>query len=252
MGRPMQWLRVLGFAFVTGSLAAGCAHGKDVKSAGKEDKLAFDEEGKGRKCENPKSSCEEVTDPSLDFKEKCREAGYRMKQCGCDNLCTGNIKGDRTGYNSKNQMKTCKDSGEKCETQETSAAYQDACDMTGGEMMECGCEWLCSKKLKEAIPDAPKEEEKKDVSGDDATKKEEKAKDDKPHGSMDGRSADEIAKDKAAKDKAAKDKAASDKAAKDQAAKDKAAKPSKSKGDKSDKSDSGEPKKSGGRFKLPD
>ena len=34
-------------------------------------------------------------------------------------------------------------------------------DSIGGEMMECGCEWLCSKKLKEAIPDPPKEEEKK-------------------------------------------------------------------------------------------
>jgi sugar phosphate isomerase/epimerase len=74
----------------------------------------------------------------------------------------------------------------------------------------------------------------------------------KPRGSMDGRSSDEIAKDKAAKDKAAKDKAASDKAAKDQAAKDKASKSKSDKSNKSDKSDSGEPKKSGGRFKLPD
>jgi hypothetical protein len=213
----MQWLRVLGFVFVTGSLAAGCAKGRDVKSASKEDKLAFDEEGKGKKCDTPKSSCEEVEDPSLDFKEKCREAGFRMKQCGCENLCTGNIKGDRTGYTSKNQLKTCKQSDEKCETQETSAAYQDACDSVGGEMLECGCEWLCSKKLKEAIADPVKEDDKKkgDVSGDEATKKDEKAKDDKPHGNMDGKSNEDIAKEKAAKEKAAKDKSEKDKAAKD-------------------------------------
>lgn len=217
MGPRMHWLRVVGFAFVSGVLSLSCAKGKDVKSAGREDKLAFDEDGKGKKCEDPKSTCDEVTDPSLDFKEKCREAGFRMKQCGCDNLCTGNIKGDRHGYSSKNQLKTCKtDSKETCEMQETSAAYQDACDGVGGEMMECGCEWLCSKKLREAIPDPVKEEEKKaDDEAGGEKKKDDKAKEEKkPHGNMDGRSSDEIAKDKekAAKDKAAKDKAAKDKA----------------------------------------
>jgi hypothetical protein len=242
MGRRMQQLRVLGFAFLTGLIATGCAKGRDVKSAGKEDKLAFDEAGKGTKCEDPKSNCDEVTEPSLDFKEKCREAGFRMKQCGCDNLCSGNIKGDRQGFTSKNEQKTCKTGDDKCEQQETSAAYQDACDMAGGELMECGCEWLCSKKLKEAIPDPPKEEEKKadeaggDKSKDDKSKgdkakddkaKDDKAKDDKAkeekkaHGNMDGRSAEEIAKDKAAKEKAAKDKAAEEKAAKDKSKKDK-------------------------------
>lgn len=233
---PMQRFRVLAFTLLTGFLALGCAKGKDAKSVGKEDKLAFDESGTGRKCENPKSTCEEVKDQSLDFKEKCREAGFRMKQCGCDNLCSGNINGDRTGYSSKNQMKTCKDSGEKCETQETSAAYQDACDMVGGEMMECGCEWLCSKKLKEAIPDAPKEEEQKadEAGGGDDKKKDDKAaKEEKARGNMDGRSADEIAKDKAAKEKAAKDKSEKDK-------------------EKSNDSSSGGKKKKTGRFSDPE
>jgi colicin import membrane protein len=242
MGRRMQQLRVLGFAFLTGLIAAGCAKGRDVKSAGKEDKLAFDESGKGSKCEDPKSSCDEVTEPSLDFKEKCREAGFRMKQCGCDNLCSGNIKGDRQGFTSKNEQKTCKQGDDKCELQETSAAYQDACDMAGGELMECGCEWLCSKKLKEAIPDPPKEEEKKadEAGGDKAKddkakdeKKDDKAKDEKKaHGNMDGRSAEEIAKDKAAQEKAAKDKAAEEKAAKDKSKKDKSDSPDSSSGGK--------------------
>jgi hypothetical protein len=216
MGRRMQWLRVLGFAFVTGLIGAGCAKGRDVKSAGKEDKLAFDESGKGTKCETPKSTCDEVTEPSLDFKEKCREAGYRMKQCGCDNLCSGNIKGDRQGYSSKNELKICKGPSDNCEQQETSAAYQDGCEMAGGEMMECGCEWLCSKKLKEPIPDPPKEDEKAaDEAGAGDKKKDDKPKEEKAFGNMDGRSADEIAKEKALKDKAAKDKAADEKATKD-------------------------------------
>jgi len=211
----MQWLRVLGVLSCVSSLALGCAKGRDAKSASKDDKLAYDEKGQGKKCDTPKSNCDEVKDPSLDFKEKCREGGFRIKQCGCENLCSGNINADRTGYTNKNELKTCKDSADnKCESQETSAAYQDACEAVGGEMLECGCEWLCSKKLKEAIPDAPKEEEKKgdEAAGDEAKKPEEKKA---AAGNMDGKSADEIAKDKAAKDKAAKDKAAEEKAAKD-------------------------------------
>jgi hypothetical protein len=188
----MQSLRVLGFAFVTYSLVAGCAKGRDVKSASKEDKLAYDETGHGRKCDTPSSSCDEVKDQSLDFQEKCREGGFRMKQCGCENLCSGNINADRTGYDSKNQLKTCKDSTEACQDQETSAAYQDACDAVGGEMIECGCEWLCSKQLKNAIADAPKDDAA-DAGADD---QKDQAKDDKPHGNMDGKSPEEAAKDK--------------------------------------------------------
>ena len=205
----MQWLRVLGVLSCVSSLALACAKGRDVKSAGKEDKLAYDQAGQGKKCDSPKSNCDEVKDPSLDFKEKCREAGFRMKQCGCENLCSGNINADRTGYTNKNQLKTCKDTGEQVCESETSAAYQDACDSVGGEMLQCGCEWLCSKKLKEAIPDAPKEDEKKgdEAGGDEPKKPEEK----KPAGNMDGKSADEIAREKAAKDQAAKDKAEANK-----------------------------------------
>ncbi len=188
----MDWLRVLGFTFVIGSVGAGCAPGRDVKSAGKEDKLGYDESGKGKKCDTPSSSCEEVKEQSLDFGEKCREAGFRMKQCGCESLCSGNINGTKTGYNSKNQLKTCTDAATNCQEQETSAAYQDACDSVGGEMFECGCDWLCSKQLKAAIPDAPKEDEKSadDASGDtsgDAKKSDSAKKDEKPHGNMDGK-----------------------------------------------------------------
>jgi hypothetical protein len=241
----MQWLRVLGFAFFTVSLGVGCAKGRDVKSAGKEDKLAFDEEGHGKQCDTPSSSCEEVKDQSLDFKEKCREAGFRMKQCGCENLCTGNINGQHIGFNSKNEQKICEgDTKDNCQVEETSAAYQDACDSVGGEMMECGCHWLCSKRLKAAIPDAPKEDAKTaDDSGDptkDDKAKDDKAKDEKPHGNMDGK-APEPAKD-ASKDKSSKDK--SSKSSKDKSSKDKSS--------SDDSSSSSGSKKKHGRFFDPD
>jgi hypothetical protein len=215
----MQWLRVLGFAFITTSLTVSCTKGRDVKSAGKEDKLAYDEDGHGRKCDTPSSSCDEVKDPSLDFKEKCREAGFRIKQCGCDNLCTGNINGQRIGFNSKNEQKICKDEAkDNCQVEETSAAYQDACDMVGGEMMDCGCQSLCSKQLKEAIPDAPKEDDKKADDSGDATKDDSAKKDDKPHGNMDGKApppppSKDTSSTKSSKDKSSKsskDKSSSD------------------------------------------
>jgi hypothetical protein len=227
----MQWLRVLGFAFVTVSFTASCAKGRDVKSAEKEDKLAYDEDGHGKKCDTPSSSCDEVKDTSLDFKEKCREGGFRMKQCGCENLCSGNINGQKVGFNSKNEQRICKDSKDNCQVEETSAAYQDACDMTGGEMMECGCEWLCSKKLKEAIPDAPKEDEKKADDAGDAgdAKKDDKAKDDKPHGNMDGKSAEQPPKASSSKDKTTK-------SSKDKSSKDKSSSDSSSSGDSKKKS----------------
>lgn len=211
----MQCLRVLGIAFVMSSALAACAPGRDVKSAGKEDKLAYDESGKGKKCETPSSSCDEVKEPSLDFQEKCRENGFRMKQCGCDNLCSGNINGTKTGYNSKNQLKMCRNSGGNCEEQETSAAYQDACDAVDGEMMECNCEWLCSKELKAAIPDAPKDDEKTadDASGggDKSDKKDDGAKDEKPHANMDGKAPSPPPSDKSSSKKSSSKKSSSDK-----------------------------------------
>ncbi len=53
MGPRMQWLRVLGVLCVTGSFAAGCATGKDVKSASKDDKLAYDEVGQRQEVRQP-------------------------------------------------------------------------------------------------------------------------------------------------------------------------------------------------------
>jgi hypothetical protein len=202
----MKCLRVLGFLFISGSLASvGCAKGRDAKSAGKDEKLGFDEEGKGQRCDAPKSSCEEVKDPSLDFKEHCRVAGFRIKQCGCTNLCTGNVNGDRVGYDQKNRQSPCTNGKEGCEAPETSAAFQDACTDAGGEMLECNCQWMCSKLLKKPLPDAPKDEKPADddSSTDD---KGEKKKEEKPHGNMDGKSPDEVAKEKAQSSKGKKSK----------------------------------------------
>jgi hypothetical protein len=178
----MRLLRTASVLLVTFAFALGCGKGggsgKEAKSSSKDDDdevMGYDEDGKGHVCEDPKSQCEDVKELSLDFKEHCRTAGYKIRQCGCDDLCTGNINGERVGYTHKNVEKKCPKAGEQCELQETSAAFQDACTEAGEQLVECGCEWLCSGKLKEPLPDPPKEEEAKP----EEEKKDEKSKDGK-------------------------------------------------------------------------
>lgn len=147
-----------------GSLAAGCSKGgKGSKSGEKWDgPVAYDEEGNEKPCPEPETQCEERKEPSLAFKDACSVGGYRMQLCGCEELCTGNATGAKAGYDKKNQKKDCAPPKETCpEGSEESAAFQDACSEAGGQLQECGCEWLCSSKLKEAIPDAPPPEEEK-------------------------------------------------------------------------------------------
>jgi len=151
-----------------GSLAVGCSKGgKGGKSGDWDGPVAYDEDGKEKPCPEPESQCEERKEASLAFKDACSVGGYRMQLCGCEELCSGNATGAKTGYDKKNAKKDCAPPKETCpEGSEESAAFQDACSEAGGQLVECGCEWLCTSKLKEAIPDAPPpEEEKKEGEG---------------------------------------------------------------------------------------
>lgn len=157
----MHFRRAVILVVTVGAFAFACRGGGGAKSGSGNGNLVYDEEGKGFDCDTPDSACEEVKDPSLDFKEQCRSAGYKMRRCGCANACTGNINGTRSGFDRKNAEKLCQKADDKCEMPETSAAFDDACTEAGFHMIECGCEWLCSGKLKEPLPDPPKEEEAK-------------------------------------------------------------------------------------------
>ena len=183
---------LLSFCFVF-ACSKGGGSDKDAKSSKDSGEvMAYGEDGKGFVCEDPQSQCEDVKELSLEFKEHCRTAGYKLRQCGCNDACTGNINGERTGYTNKNVEKKCAKSDDKCELPETSAAFQDACSDAGEQMIECGCEWLCSGKLKEVVPDAPKEDESKpaeeNAEKDDKSKSGKGKKDDKSKQkmSMDG------------------------------------------------------------------
>lgn len=163
---------------VMGSLAVACGKsGKGGKSGDWDGPVAYDEEGNQKPCPEPETTCEDRKEPSLAFKDACSVGGYRMQLCGCEELCTGNATGAKNGYDRKNVKKDCAPPKETCpEGAEESAAFQDACSEAGGQLVECGCEWLCTSKLKEAIPD-PAPEEKKEEGSKDGDKKDGDKKD---------------------------------------------------------------------------
>jgi hypothetical protein len=89
---------------------------------------------------------------------------------GCSKGGKGSKSGDWDGpvaYDEDGNEKPCPEPESQCEERkEPSLAFKDACSVGGYRMQLCGCEELCSSKLKEAIPDAPPpEEEKKEGEG---------------------------------------------------------------------------------------
>jgi hypothetical protein len=180
MGRAMRWFTLVSLV-VLGAMA--CSKGGKGAKSSSGDPSFYDAEGNGKPCPEPKSNCDETKDATLDFKDRCSEAGFDMKMCGCEQLCSGNIVGKRKGYDTKNKEQQCEPPGEKCELPETSAAFQDGCSEAGHQMMECDCAWLCTGKLKEPLPDPPKEEEAKE--GDPKDEKDQKGAG-KKRSNMDG------------------------------------------------------------------
>jgi hypothetical protein len=119
----------------------------------------YDEVGKSHACEVPKPSCLDAKEPSRDFKDKCALEGFRIIQCGCDQYCTGNAMAEQLHYGANNVGKLCAKAKDECEPPETSAAFQDACTSAKGKFVVCGCEWLCTRKLKNPVSNKPPPED---------------------------------------------------------------------------------------------
>jgi hypothetical protein len=181
----MRWIAAISISLVAACPIACHRGGGASSSSG--DAIGYDSEGNSKPCPEPRSNCEETIDATLDFKDRCSEAGFSMQLCGCEQLCMGNIVGKRQGFDAQNKEKGCEAPSEKCELPETSAAFQDGCSESGGKLMECECEWLCSDKLKEPVPAAPAASEDK-AEGEEGKDGEKAGKDadKKPHGNMDG------------------------------------------------------------------
>jgi hypothetical protein len=136
---------------------------------------AWDEKGTEVACQPPEPRCENPSQPSIGFKDRCGLAGYRLIKCGCQILCTGNVSGEKKGYDQKGTEKTCEPPKPECpETAGGGAAFQDACTESGHKLLECGCEWLCSGKLKKPIVAPPPEDPVEEKAEDPKDKKKKK------------------------------------------------------------------------------
>lgn len=131
--------------------AAGSPRGQRVSGDPIAGTPAYDASGTKHACTPPKPSCPDATGANVDFKDRCRLAGYRVMQCGCDELCTGNVAKSSLVYDETNSGKTCEPEDKTCTPPDTSAAFQDACSESGHRFVVCGCQWLCTGKLKKTV-----------------------------------------------------------------------------------------------------
>ncbi|EYF02849.1 hypothetical protein [Chondromyces apiculatus] len=104
----------------------------------------YDARGTALSCTPPQASCPPVA-PDLAFSDRCALGGYRIVQCGCSSLCTGDVSRDpKRYYDASGQMKPCEPAVPDCDPPPASAAFQDACIGGGRHLQVCGCEWLCT------------------------------------------------------------------------------------------------------------
>lgn len=158
------------------SLLFGC-HWFGKKADSYDDGGVFDAKGKRHDCRRGMQSCEKVREASDDFSDACGKAGYRIVRCGCADYCTGNPVETDLHFDKKNRGKDCAPPKESCELGESSGAFQDACTDMGGKLVQCGCEWLCTRKLKGPVDDTPAPDEPADAGAppsDDEAKDKEK------------------------------------------------------------------------------
>jgi hypothetical protein len=103
----------------------------------------YDRGGAAHACASPQKTCP-ASQPDREFFDACRLRGYYLRQCGCEQLCTGKITLSAPHYDAQGVEKACADERADCSPPETSARFQDACNDQGHRLVVCGCEWLCS------------------------------------------------------------------------------------------------------------
>lgn len=155
--RPAAQLLALGCALAL-LLAVGCASAERPARApdptGEPATLmGYDAQGRRLTCEAPREHCSE-SKTNADFADRCRLAGYRLLRCGCDDVCSGNVKKQESFFDSSGKERSCAPEQEGCTPPETSAKFQDACTDAHHKLVVCGCEWLCNGPLSAAKPSA--------------------------------------------------------------------------------------------------
>ncbi len=146
-----------GALLATGLLAGACmnepGYGAQAPSPERKPQLipvrkvanarVYDRQGAAHACGAPQKACP-ASQPDREFFDACRLRGYYLRQCGCEQLCTGRITLAAPHYDARGDTKACAEERADCTPPETSARFQDACNDQGHRLVVCGCEWLCS------------------------------------------------------------------------------------------------------------
>ena len=131
--------------------AAPGAGSPPVKPASRLGDLAgvkvFDEQGNASTCGPPKADCPPLP-ASNDFLDRCRLAGFVVRQCGCEARCAGDVAALSRHYNADGHLAECTPARSDCTPPQASTSFQDACSERGFRLDVCGCDWLCSGDFK--------------------------------------------------------------------------------------------------------
>jgi hypothetical protein len=103
----------------------------------------YDAAGNASVCAPPKPGCPEAK-PDPDFLDHCRLAGFQVRQCGCEQRCSGNVAAATRHYDAAGNPRECPPARADCTPPPAPASFQDACAEKGYRLDTCGCEWLCS------------------------------------------------------------------------------------------------------------
>jgi hypothetical protein len=107
----------------------------------------FDERGAASPCPPPQATCPSVP-VSTPFLDRCRLAGFQVRQCGCEARCSGDVAASTRHYDPDGHVRECAPQPPDCTPPQANAAFQDACSERGFRLDVCGCEWLCSGDFK--------------------------------------------------------------------------------------------------------
>jgi hypothetical protein len=103
----------------------------------------YDARGAASPCAPPQPTCPEA-DGDRAFQDRCRLAGFQVRQCGCARLCSGDAAAALRHYDAAGNPADCAPSRADCTPPQAPAAFQDACAEKGYRLDTCGCAWLCS------------------------------------------------------------------------------------------------------------
>jgi hypothetical protein len=102
----------------------------------------YDASGQAKSCEPPRADCPAARSDAK-FRDSCRSAGYQIRRCGCENVCSGKVDMHPAHYDARGQAQECAPAKSGCEPPDTPAAFQDACNDAKHHLVVCGCAWLC-------------------------------------------------------------------------------------------------------------